>query len=124
MPLTLPSRPVMKREPQDDAQRHWQSRLMKSVEVLLSLGTSNPELWANVRVTKHHYKAITVITGAITPNRAEAGRPGKCRRQEEEGEWMKAFRKDPDVYRSLDRDLGASSDKDRYVPSTYRFPLA
>ena len=52
MPLTVPSRPVMKGEPQDDAQRHRQSRLMQSVEVLLSLGTSNPELWANVRVTE------------------------------------------------------------------------
>ncbi|CCC11142.1 hypothetical protein SMACR_03848 [Sordaria macrospora] len=51
MPLTVPSRPVMKGEPPDDAQRHRQSRLMQSVEVLLSLGTSNPELWANVRVT-------------------------------------------------------------------------
>ena len=37
----------------------------------------------------------------------------------EEGKWMKAFRKDPHVYRSLDRGLGASSDKNRYVPSTY-----
>ena len=27
-------------------------RLMRSVEVLLSLGTSNPELWENVPVTK------------------------------------------------------------------------
>ncbi|KAH7629795.1 hypothetical protein B0T09DRAFT_265207, partial [Sordaria sp. MPI-SDFR-AT-0083] len=51
MPLTVPSHPVMKGEPQDDAQRHRQSRLMQSVEVLLSLRTSNPELWANFRVT-------------------------------------------------------------------------
>ena len=52
LPLTGPSRPVMQGEPQDDAQRHWQLRLMQTVEVLLSLGTSNPELWAKVRVTK------------------------------------------------------------------------
>ncbi|KAH7634632.1 hypothetical protein B0T09DRAFT_9356 [Sordaria sp. MPI-SDFR-AT-0083] len=51
MPLTVPSRLVMRGEPQDDAQRHRQLRLMQSVEVLLSRGTSNPELWANVRVT-------------------------------------------------------------------------